>query len=290
MTDVNGSAGLYPTADAGQTGTQNHAAEQTGEQNTMHVTLTATTDETLPKSQLPAGVLDTTPTAAGTATQTMTRDDSQPTAQNTAETPDPVQIASGVSTLVVDTTALEAAVNGESMSVNRNTVAAREGCPRCQSPVVEGARACPNCGLLYIDTAKTTLLTREDDTAQARSRIAGGGLLAEQHPIIFEIEDSRLELPVRDQIVIGRASDTMTDDPVDVALNEFGASKKGVSRRHAVIRRRGPIAFISDLDSTNGTYLNGRRVLKTEERILRDGDEIHFSHLLVKVRIDESQG
>jgi pSer/pThr/pTyr-binding forkhead associated (FHA) protein len=55
------------------------------------------------------------------------------------------------------------------------------------------------------------------------------------------------------------------------------------------IRRKGPLIYITDLDSTNGTFLNGRRLMKAEERIIRDGDEIHLSHLLIRVSFPNQQ-
>jgi hypothetical protein len=44
-----------------------------------------------------------------------------------------------------------------------------------------------------------------------------------------------------------------------------------VSRRHAEVRRRGDSVSIVDLNSTNGTSVNGVRV---REQVLHDGDEI----------------
>src|SRR3989304_7398177 len=46
---------------------------------------------------------------------------------------------------------------------------------------------------------------------------------------------------------------------------------QGISRQHSEIFRIGEMCFIRDLNSTNGTYLNGKKV--TEE-MLRMGDEI----------------
>jgi HD-GYP domain-containing protein (c-di-GMP phosphodiesterase class II) len=46
---------------------------------------------------------------------------------------------------------------------------------------------------------------------------------------------------------------------------------EGVSRQHAEIFRIGEMCFVRDLNSTNGTYVNGQRI--TEE-MLRNGDEI----------------
>lgn len=45
----------------------------------------------------------------------------------------------------------------------------------------------------------------------------------------------------------------------------------GVSRAHAVVEVNGAAAMVRDLGSTNGTFVNGRRV---EGEALRDGDEL----------------
>jgi len=79
------------------------------------------------------------------------------------------------------------------------------------------------------------------------------------------IGPARLELPDRsvdlqqDQTVLGRSAeaDVQLDDP-------------GVSRRHALVRLT-PTPIITDLGSTNGTMVNGRRV---DEAALIDGATI----------------
>ncbi len=50
--------------------------------------------------------------------------------------------------------------------------------------------------------------------------------------------------------------------------------EQDVSRRHAVIRRRGEREVIVDLGSTNGTFINGSRILPHIEYPLQDGAEI----------------
>ncbi len=58
-------------------------------------------------------------------------------------------------------------------------------------------------------------------------------------------------------------------DAVDIKLeNRF------VSRRHFQVRFESDVFYISDLGSTNGTYLNGTKLNPNEEQILRDGDVV----------------
>jgi len=53
----------------------------------------------------------------------------------------------------------------------------------------------------------------------------------------------------------------------------------GISRRHARIRLEGGLAYIEDLQSRNGTYVNGRRVLAPTP--LHDGDKIQVGRTTV---------
>jgi Protein of unknown function (DUF3662)/FHA domain len=48
-----------------------------------------------------------------------------------------------------------------------------------------------------------------------------------------------------------------------------------VSRHHAVVEIEAGVPFVRDLDSTNGTFVNGRRV---KVMALRDGDELLFGN------------
>ena len=54
--------------------------------------------------------------------------------------------------------------------------------------------------------------------------------------------------------------------------NEIVVVSKRVSREHAHIRREGRRTFLDDTGSTNGTFLNGERVLGSAQ--LRDGDQV----------------
>ena len=79
----------------------------------------------------------------------------------------------------------------------------------------------------------------------------------EELVLIHDDKRTVIEGPV---LQIGRAPGC------DIVLDD-----RNVSRRHAEIRRRGPVVVLVDLDSTNGTIVNGRRV---REHPLADGDRI----------------
>ncbi len=73
-------------------------------------------------------------------------------------------------------------------------------------------------------------------------------------------ESFPLERPL---VVFGKS------DSVDISINN-----NYVSRRHFQLRCQDGLYFVSDLDSTNGTYLNGDRLPPNDERRIKDQDLI----------------
>lgn len=73
---------------------------------------------------------------------------------------------------------------------------------------------------------------------------------------------SQEQVPLRDSLVLGRDS------------LSFLASDRYVSRKHASIRIEDKVVFIRDLDSVNGTFVNGERLKADEERELVEGDNV----------------
>jgi pSer/pThr/pTyr-binding forkhead associated (FHA) protein len=67
----------------------------------------------------------------------------------------------------------------------------------------------------------------------------------------------------RDAVFVGRSSE-----------NEIQMRDKAVSRRHLKIQRRGQRFLITDLDSRNGTYVNGERIASGIEHDVAEGEAI----------------
>lgn len=69
----------------------------------------------------------------------------------------------------------------------------------------------------------------------------------------------------------------------DVDLMPYNALGKGISRRHASLVCSGNRIQIMDLQSSNGTHLNGIRLPPHEPHEIRDGDELRFGNLQMTV-------
>jgi pSer/pThr/pTyr-binding forkhead associated (FHA) protein len=84
--------------------------------------------------------------------------------------------------------------------------------------------------------------------------------------------------------VIGR-SDSKSSYIPDIDLASYNGLEKGVSRRHAAFVRYQGKVHILDLNSVNGTYLNGEKLVSEVPYLLNNGDEITLASLNLKISI-----
>jgi hypothetical protein len=93
-----------------------------------------------------------------------------------------------------------------------------------------------------------------------------------------------IALQLQTRNVMGRRDPDRVRQP-DIDLTGHGALEMGISGLHAAIQHTADGVQLVDVGSTNGTYLNGRRLVPNQTYILRDGDEIRFSRLTAHIRI-----
>jgi CheY-like chemotaxis protein len=159
-------------------------------------------------------------------------------------------------------------------------------CPRCGHGIRPGELSCSECGMMVEagDALSTHRFPTPSEPMEPRDAARGEALLDEQKVVIFEIGGNRMTLPNADAILIGRFQGEEGSGQVVVDLTPFGAVEKGVSRQHLRLMRRGSLLYVMDQGSSNGTWINGRRLIRNSERVLRDGDELFLGRLQVRVR------
>jgi hypothetical protein len=84
--------------------------------------------------------------------------------------------------------------------------------------------------------------------------------------------------------VVGRSDSTANIMP-DLDLGPHAGKAFGVSRRHAILLPTGDGLCLIDLDSTNGTWINGVYLQPGQKYRLRSGDRVEFGRLRLAVRV-----
>lgn len=158
-------------------------------------------------------------------------------------------------------------------------------CPYCAYANREGVLFCEECGHPFVGVAGTQATSRlapNDQPQSVSPRVTWGTARFEPDAeILIRVRDhpEPIRLTTKDEILLGRA-DSKTSTFPDLDMGPFGAVDMGVSRRHALIRRGEDTLTLTDLGSTNGTHLNGQRLIPNQPRVLRDGDEIRMGKLI----------
>ena len=100
--------------------------------------------------------------------------------------------------------------------------------------------------------------------------------------ISYEHSDMRIQSKVGRgrEYIIGRSGKGAAPD---VDLTPLGAATQGISRQHAALVVDGDTLFIKDLNSTNFTYVEGKRLRGTEQLALKSGDRVQFGNLLLTI-------
>lgn len=110
----------------------------------------------------------------------------------------------------------------------------------------------------------------------------GTAYFGDQTRLLIHVQhvDVTLEQQCASECVLGRAAGEFMPD---IDLLPYGALELGVSRRHAKLLRRSATIMVQDLDSVNGTFLNGERLIPQQPRVLRNDDELCLGRLVLHV-------
>lgn len=112
----------------------------------------------------------------------------------------------------------------------------------------------------------------------------GSAYFSQNARLTFQIETTPNLLTVDPaaRTLLGRTA-ASSPDSLFIDLTPYDARAKGVSRIHAAIRRSDVTLTFEDLNSINGTYLNGSRLPPRQPQTLHDGDELRLGLLRIRI-------
>ncbi|MFN8373384.1 MAG: FHA domain-containing protein [Anaerolineae bacterium] len=104
-----------------------------------------------------------------------------------------------------------------------------------------------------------------------------------QMTLHIEVNGSTTPIVVspKDKTTIGRKDPTSGDIP-DIDLSTYAAYQMGVSRTHAFIEREQNQLTLHDLNSRNGTFVNGQRIVPEQPKVLHNGDEVRLGKIVMR--------
>ncbi|HZM24673.1 MAG TPA: FHA domain-containing protein [Anaerolineales bacterium] len=161
-------------------------------------------------------------------------------------------------------------------------------CSNCQYKNVSGAVFCAECGaqLDGVETLVTQAITDEQIEEELKKRTARPEPVSAPSNswISLHLMDSGKILPLasRNEFTLGRLSEGQPIMP-DIDLTPYQAYASGVSRLHAVVKRENNRVAVMDLGSSNGTYVNGRRLNPHTEESLSHGDIVALGKLKIQI-------
>jgi hypothetical protein len=154
-------------------------------------------------------------------------------------------------------------------------------CPTCKHSEFVGTLHCSECGTQLIHTVPIgpgSDFLELNESAPLGTGLAAGAIFGLR---VMKTGDM-VSLAGRDSYTLGRSAGSQAIVP-DVDLDTYGAQDQGISRLHAEIRMDETGVHVVDLDSVNGTLINGKRIEPQEPKEIHNKDIIQLGNMQLQV-------
>jgi pSer/pThr/pTyr-binding forkhead associated (FHA) protein len=102
--------------------------------------------------------------------------------------------------------------------------------------------------------------------------------------VLINLENGQMiTTQLEGSFILGRASTEVKPSETLVDLTQFGALELGISRVHAMIRQLNGKYELIDLGSSNGTWLENKRLVPKQPYPLESGDRIRVGRLNILI-------
>jgi hypothetical protein len=165
-------------------------------------------------------------------------------------------------------------------------------CPNCQHFEIPGALFCSECGsqLVSKDPFDTQLIQKSpsdyfDSTISFDPYSVGLKPDDMAEPCLtLRVVDSNeiIHLTGRKEFTIGRVAEGQPILP-DIDLSAYQAYTLGVSRLHASVKISPQRAVVMDLGSSNGTRVNGQKIVPNVDYLINLGDIVALGKLKIQI-------
>jgi pSer/pThr/pTyr-binding forkhead associated (FHA) protein len=164
-------------------------------------------------------------------------------------------------------------------------------CPNCHHQELPGALFCSECGAQLV--AADAMTTQNFSQTHPETYTSTFGDIAADIPQVetdqkedqeafvslrFVDTDKIIHLSGRPEYSLGRTAEGQPILP-DIDLSEYEAYSQGVSRLHASVKINLQRISIMDLGSSNGTRVNGQKIVPHVDYPIKHGDVIALGKL-----------
>lgn len=154
-------------------------------------------------------------------------------------------------------------------------------CPDCRYHNRAGVLLCEQCHADLYDALMEQVSTRQ--LAQVRPLSSSPADHAPSlNPIVVYISSDYLPFAIERRAGIVLGCDA-SGDGVDIDVSVYNGHELGVSRRHARFDAHSDPPTITDLNSTNGTFVNEARIPVHQAVVLRSGDEVRLGRMVLRL-------
>lgn len=142
-----------------------------------------------------------------------------------------------------------------------------------------------------MDKTRQTAILEDQETyiresmLKQTTRELGTGTIGSAREILILIHNrvERVVIAEESHCLLGRFENRPTPKSNFVDLSRYDSQARSVSRIHAQLHMDSKRLYITDLDSTNGTYVNDKRISPHHAVQLRSGDDLLLGKLRVSI-------
>ncbi len=157
-------------------------------------------------------------------------------------------------------------------------------CPNCRNQEYVGTLICEECGMRLVHVGPHT--SHPDGALDSTTRPAPGKPLELASGALVGLRVLKstavISLLGRESYTLGRSGEGQAILP-DIDLSPYRAFELGVSRIHAELRITNQGLFVLDLESANGTRVNGKLITAQVPYPIRHGDLLQLGGLELQV-------
>lgn len=160
-------------------------------------------------------------------------------------------------------------------------------CPVCGTENRPGVIVCESCQNDLYSALLEQVSTKQLDKNRERM-LQIDTTMPSSNPIVVYVRNAPepLAIPRSGKVIFGRSDDTGQSEVPDVDLEEYNGNELGVSRLHLELDTTLIPPTITDLDSYNGSYINGQKLAPNQAYPVQSSDEIRLGRIILRLFYD----